>query len=131
MHSAVLQVVDVPGPWLNALDLTSTDHLEREKDPHRNIKHRRMPSIRERLVLAGIQLRKKVAIRVAPLKSSKLSFDYLNSQIKNMEGWVANLKSLHPNLVLPEIDKVKLIGKTLVALIVLECYESTLKQILA
>ena len=41
------------------------------------------------------------------MKSSKLHFDYLNSKIKSVEEWVTSLKSLHSNLVLPELDKVK------------------------
>ena len=98
---------DVPDSWLNALNSDNAGHPE-SKSPHCNAnRSRKRPSIRERLVNAGIELRKKIAIRVAPLKSSDLPFDYLNSKIRNMEKWVADLKSLHPNLVLPELDKVK------------------------
>ena len=98
---------NVPGSWLNALNSDKASNSV-SRSPHCNANRpRKMPSIRERLLNAGIELCKKIAIRVAPLKSSDLPYDYLNSKIRNMEKWVADLKSLHPNLVLPELDKVK------------------------
>ena len=58
---------DVPDSWLNALNSDNAGHPE-SKSPHCNAnRSRKRPSIRERLVNAGIELRKKIAIRVAPL----------------------------------------------------------------
>ena len=99
---------DVPGSWLDALNSDTPTHLERRENLHHhtNQAEKRL-SLRERLILAGIPLRKKIAIRLARLKSSDLQPTYLNTKINITEKWVAEMTRLHANLNLPALDKVK------------------------
>ena len=78
--------------WLNALNADIPPHSEKEKQEQRYNSAVRRPSVKERLVKAGIQVRKKVTIRAAPLKSSGLPPNYLNSKIAAMGKWVLNVQ---------------------------------------
>ena len=98
---------NVAESWLNALNADIPPHSENENQEQRYNSAVRRPSVRERLVKAGIQIRKKVTIRAAPLKSSGLPPNYLNSKKAAMEKWVLNVQRAQEKLVLPELEKVK------------------------
>ena len=45
-------------------------------------------------------------IRLAPIKGAGLHPTFLESKVKVIENWIANVRRLKPSLVLPELDKV-------------------------
>ena len=52
------------------------------------------PNIRERLLALGVQLSKRPMIRVAPLKSAGLPFNFLHSKAELVTEWVKKYQTL-------------------------------------
>ena len=68
--------------------------------------------IRDRLRTLGVPLQWKPSIRIAPVKGSGLSTNYIESKVVAVEKWVATLKALNSNLGLPQIESVRPVWET-------------------
>ena len=62
-------------------------------------------NIKDRLLAAGVQIRQRPSIRIAPLKSAGLPPNFLDSKAGAFKEWVDNIKRMNENLVLPDFDQ--------------------------
>ena len=100
---------EVPGSWLNALNVKSPAQAPQSENhgremslDHINDRH----SIKDRLENIGVPFKRKHLIRIAPKKGSSLHKTFLESKIKAVEDWIKIVGLLKANLVLPELTKV-------------------------